>query len=112
MTAVTITNPQGIYYGVYSDGGDYTQSDLSNPPTHFAVLAEPVTVAGKYDCEVFEGGDSYFSELYSIFNVTFTPETEGTINDTLYTELLLGVGRNKGDLDFPAKRFLLNQYRS
>lgn len=78
MTAVTITNPQGIYYGVYNDGGDYTQSDLSNPPTHFAVLDEEPATPGIYNANVYEQGDEVEAVNYlTDVDVYFSPESLG-----------------------------------
>lgn len=106
---ITINTPSGLYYGVYNDSGEWKQSNFENLPTHLAILYEIPTTEGRYNANIIAQGEKTFARTESVFNVKFTPETEGTINDTLYTELLLGVGR---DLDFPAKRFLLNQYRS
>lgn len=76
---ITITNPQGVYYGVYDNDGTWTQADLSNNPTHFAVLRSLPSMTGIYEGVVYEDGETAESVLYSAeTEVCFNPLFEET----------------------------------
>lgn len=94
MTAVTINNPQGVYYGVYDNAGTYTQASLINPPTHLAILFEIPSTAGRYNADIIAQGDETFARTESVFNVKFEPETEGFFSENFTTSN--GVGKVEG----------------
>lgn len=86
MTAVTINNPQGIYYGVYDNAGTYTQASLINPPTHFAVLDEIPTVAGTYNATIYAQSEEVEAEYQVEIDVYFQPLIEGFFEGVLTAE--------------------------
>lgn len=94
MTAVTITNPQGIYYGVYNDSGEWKQSNFENLPTHLAILYEIPTTEGRYNANIIAQGEKTFARTESVFNVKFEPKEEGFFSENFTTSN--GVGKVEG----------------
>lgn len=84
---ITIHTPNGLYYGVYSDSGVWTQADNDNPPTHFAVLDTEPTVAGIYSGAVYEEEDEVESALTDAdFTVSFEGVLDGEFSAVLTTD--------------------------
>ncbi len=94
MTAVIVTNPQGGYYGVYSDSGEWRQSDSENLPTHLAILFEIPSTAGRYNADIIAQGEETYARTESVFNVKFEPEEEGFFSENFTTSN--GVGKVEG----------------
>jgi len=80
---ILINNPKATpYYTVYLDAGVYTQSDSSNPPTHFAILDEITDVAGTFAGTLYGDGETFTpvmteSELLTFFEPDYIAEEEG-----------------------------------
>lgn len=84
MIKIIITNPNGLYYGIYDNAGTWTQANLSNPPTDFAVLLEEPTEAGEYWGDLTS--DESYARTESVFNVKFEPVEEGFFASSVITE--------------------------
>jgi len=59
------------YYTVYLDTGVYTQSDSSNPPTHFAILDAMTSVAGTFSGTLYEDGDTFTAVMTDALLLAF-----------------------------------------
>jgi hypothetical protein len=66
------------YFGVYDNGGNWSQATLENLATAFAVLDEIPTIAGSYDGIVYEDTDTYYEADYT-FSVAFSPLDESRV---------------------------------
>lgn len=71
MIAISTVNGTK-YYGVYDNGGTWTQATTSNLATALAVLDEIPTIAGSYSGTVYLDTHTYYEADYT-FNVTFAP---------------------------------------
>lgn len=83
---ITITEPMGIYYGVYNDSGDWKQADELNDPTALAILFEIPETPGRYNGDIIEEEAETYGRTESVFNVKFEPEEEGFFSDNFETE--------------------------
>ena len=77
--SITITNFQNTkYYGIYDDGGTWTQADGVNVPTHFAVLDEIPTENGIYSGTVYaEDAEVEAVDYTGEIEVYFIPDVVG-----------------------------------
>jgi len=79
----SITTPKLTpYYTVYLTGGVYTQSDSSNPPTHFAILDAITSVAGTFSGALYGDGETFTAvmteaELLAFFEPDYLAEETG-----------------------------------
>ena len=84
MANITITNFQNTkYYGIFSDGGVWTQADGLNAPTHFAVLDEIPTANGTYSGTVYAEDDTFTPN--NTIAVTARPITTGVTTGNIVT---------------------------
>ena len=112
MASITINDFQASkYYGIYDNGGTWTQSDALNFATHFAVLDEIPGTNGIFDGTVYAEDDTYYEADYT-FNVTFSPvdESRVTADFTPVEFQATGVGVLE-PADFNINNRILRQYQ-
>lgn len=111
---ITIHTTNGTkYFGVYNNGGTWTQTNKKNLATALAVLEEIPTIAGSYDGTVYQDTDTYYEADYT-FNVTFAPvESSRVTADFLPVEFqATGVGvEEPTDYSALTNERILEQYK-
>jgi phage gp46-like protein len=91
MTTVNITTPNGTkLFGIYdatpepAEDRTWTQCDISNAPTHNAIMDEVPLVAGTYSGTVYADGEGFYApDTEETIPAEFTPAIEGAISGLL-----------------------------
>ena len=85
MASILINSFQASkYYGIYDNGGTWTQSDALNFPTHFAVLDVIPGTNGIFDGTVYAEDDVFTPD--NTITVTAKPITTGVTTGNIETE--------------------------
>ena len=82
---ITITNFQNTkYYGIYDNGGTWTQADAGNFPTHFAVLDVIPGTNGVYEGTVYaEDAEIEAVDYTGDIDIDFIPLEEGDLTGNI-----------------------------